>query len=133
MHSCAVFVQRADRGVYRGFFRTAAKRKNSAHHLAAALRDQPRRALITCVDPEPAERDAQAVAQPDQEVDVRDAPDPPGQRAAQLEATEIDYRLPLADLRQAAGVLVTERRCLAAAQPCLDGFRDIAPLLLGGG
>src|SRR5947207_4156119 len=44
---------------------------SSAHHLAAALRDQPRGALVARVDPEPAQRDAEPVAQADQEVDVR--------------------------------------------------------------
>ena len=52
-------------------------------------------------------------------------------RAAQLDASEIDHRLALADLRQATGVLVTERRHCAAAQPRLDGSGDIAALLLG--
>src|SRR5262245_53984296 len=54
-------------------------------HLAAALRDQPRGALVAHVDPQPAQRDAEAVAQPDQEIDVGDAPDPPRDCAAQLE------------------------------------------------
>src|SRR5438132_5745554 len=59
-------------------------------HLAAALRDQPRGPLVAHVDPQPAQRDAEAVAQADQEVDVGDAPDPPRDRAAQLELAEID-------------------------------------------
>ena len=48
-------------------------------HFAAALRDQPRRALVARVDPQPAQRDAEAVTQADQEVDVGEAPDPPGE------------------------------------------------------
>ena len=52
---------------------------------------------------------AEAVAHPDQEIDVRDAPDShQGEGAAQLDAAEIDHRLPFADLGQAAGVLVVE-------------------------
>src|SRR5712675_2863386 len=104
-------------------------RWRSPHHLAASLRDQPRGALVAGVDPEPAQRDAEAVAQADQEIDVGDAPDPPRQRAAQLDAAEIDHRLALADLRQAAGVLVAERANRRAVEPRLDDLRDIAPFL----
>src|SRR5258705_4308841 len=103
----------------------------SAHHLAAALGNQPRRALIAHVNPQPAQRDAEPVAQADQEVDMRDAPDPPCKGAAQLNAPEIDDCLALADLRQTAGMLVTERSDFAAAQPRLDRFGDITSLLLG--
>ena len=56
-----------------------ASAQNSSRDLAAALRDQPRGALVAGVDPEPAQRDAEPVAQADQEVDVGDAPDPPGE------------------------------------------------------
>src|SRR6266436_3250058 len=104
----------------------------SAHHLAAALGNQPRRALIAHVNPQPAQRDAEPVAQADQEIDVRDAPDPPCEGAAQLDASEIDDRLALADLRQAAGMLVTEWSGFAAAQPRFYQLGDIAALLLGG-
>ena len=65
-----------------------------ARHLAAALRDQPRGPLVAHVDPEPAQRDAQPMAQADQEVDVGNAPDPPRDRAAQLELAEVDHREP---------------------------------------
>src|SRR6185437_3023683 len=77
----------------------------SAPDLAAALRDQPRGALIPGVDPEPAQRHAEAIAQAYQEIDVGDAPYPPRQRPLQFDAAEIDHRLLLADLRQAAGML----------------------------
>src|SRR5262245_63326727 len=90
---------------------------NSPRHLAAALRDQPRGALVAHVDPQPAQGDAEAVTQADEEVDVGDAPDPPRDGAAQLEFAEIDHRNPLADLRQAAGVLVAERRQRLAGKP----------------
>src|ERR1700716_2150514 len=85
-------------------------REGSPHHFAASLRNQPRGALIAHVNPQPAQRDAEPVAQADQEIDVRDAPDPPRDGAAQLYASEIDDRLALADLRQAARMLVTEWR-----------------------
>src|SRR5260370_13958568 len=103
----------------------------SAHHLAAALGNQPRRALIAHVNPQPAQRDAEPVAQADQEIDVRDAPDRPCKGAEQLDAPEIDDCLALADLRQAAGMLVAERSDFAAAQPRLDRFGDITSLLFG--
>src|SRR5258705_10755997 len=102
----------------------------SAHHLAAPLGNQPRRALIAHVNPQPAQRDAEPVAQADQEIDVGDAPYPPRNGAAQLDASEIDHRLALADLRQAAGMLVSEGSGRAAAQARLDGIGDIAALLL---
>src|SRR5262249_9277358 len=89
-------------------------------HLAAALGDQPRGALVARINPEPAERDAEAVAQADQEVDVCDAPDPPCDGAAQLDAAEIDHRELVADLRQAAGMLVAERAVGLACQARLD-------------
>src|SRR5258708_30625326 len=103
----------------------------SARDLAASLGNQPRGALIAHVNPQPAQRDAEAVAQADQEIDVRDAPDPPCKGAAQLDAPEIDDCLALADLRQAAGMLVTERSERTAAQPRLDRFGDITSLLFG--
>src|SRR4029453_15656322 len=107
------------------------ERLNLPRHLAASLGNQPRGTLIAHVNPQPAQRDAEAVTQADQEIDVRDTPDPPCDGAAQFEAPEIDHRLPLADLPQASGVFVMERRDLAAAQPRLDGFGDITSLLLG--
>src|ERR1700720_4694571 len=107
--------------------------KGSPCHLAASLGDQPRRTLIARVNPQPAQRDAEPVAQADQEIDVRDAPDPPCDGAAQLDAAEIDNRLALSDLRQAAGMFVTERSDRATAQPRLYRFGYIAALLLGRG
>ena len=102
----------------------------SARDLAAALGDQPRGTLVAGVNPDPAQRHAEAIAQADQEVDVGDAPDPPGDRAAQLEPAEIDHGEALADLREAAGMLVAERRQRLALEPRLDRRRDIAPFLL---
>src|SRR3954471_1070578 len=84
--------------------------------LARSLRDQPRRALIAGMNPQPAQCDAEPVAQADQEVDVGEAPYPPGEIAAHLHPAEIDHRLFLADLREAAGMLVAERRQRAAAK-----------------
>src|SRR6185437_8698221 len=66
--------------------------RSLARDLAAALGDQPRRALVAGVDPEPAQCHAEAVAQADQEVDVGEAPDPPGEIAAHLHPAEIDHR-----------------------------------------
>src|SRR3979409_2504294 len=100
----------------------------SPHYFAAALRDQPRGALVAGVDPQPADRDAEPVAQADQEVDVGDAPHPPRQPAAQLDTAEIDHRQPPADLREAAGVLVDERGKCFAAQPRLDAIGGVTSL-----
>src|SRR5882672_8045107 len=84
------------------------------------------------MDPEPAQRDAEPVAQADQKVDVGDAPDPPGEVSLQLDPAEIDDGLALADLRQAAGMLVAERWQRIASQPRLDKGGDVASLLLRG-
>src|ERR1700738_2914692 len=111
---------RPRRSIAFAYFVSRVTCRNCPRHLAAALGDEPRGALIAGVDPQPAQRDAEAVAQPDQKIDVRDAPDPPRQRTAQPDAPEIDHRLALADLRQAAGVVVTERCGCAAAQARLD-------------
>src|SRR3954462_12263824 len=110
---------------------TRGEGRKKLHHLAASLRDQSPRALVAGVDPEPAQRDAEAMAQADQEVDVGDAPDPPRDGAAQLDAAEVDHGKPLADLREAAGVLVAERACRLFAQPRLDGLGHVTALLLG--
>src|SRR5947209_5756066 len=99
-------VERTPHPALRATFSHKGRRKKELHHLTAPLRDQPRGALVAGVDPEPAQCDTEAVAEPNQEVDVGDAPDPPGDRAAQLDAAEVDHREPLADLGEAAGVLV---------------------------
>src|ERR1700737_1783168 len=130
--SCAhEFAHFMSRTISMGWDASKATPGSSPHHLAAALGNQPRGALIAGINPQPAEGDAKPVAQADQKIDVRDAPYPPCKRAAQLEASEIDHRLPLADLRQAAGVLVAEWRLFVAAQARFDRFGDITPLLLG--
>src|SRR5712675_501462 len=85
------------------------------------------------MDPQPADRDAEPVAQPDQEIDVGDAPYPPRKGAAQFYPSEINHGFPLADLRQAAGVLVVERGKRTAAQARPDGIGDITSLLFGRG
>ena len=77
--------------------------------MAAALCDQARAALITRVDPKPIDGDAESGAHTDEKIDVCDAPDPPSKSATQLDETEIDDRAAFANLRQAAGMLVTER------------------------
>src|SRR5207247_5258285 len=45
--------------------------------------DQPSAALIAGVNPQPVEDNAQPIAQADQKVDVREAPNPPRQGAAE--------------------------------------------------
>src|SRR5579872_1092516 len=104
---------------------------DSASYLAGSLRDQPRGALVADVVPEPADGDAEPVAQTDQEVDVGDAPDPPSDSAAQFDRSEIDHRLAFADLGKASRVMVAEWRRRFAAQARLDRCRDVTALLLG--
>src|SRR5206468_1427859 len=96
----------------------------SAHHLAAALRNQPRRALIAGVDPKPTERDTEPVTQADQKIDMGDTPYPPRKRAAQLDPSEIDHRLAFADLRQAAGVIGRRVEPFGSARSAYAGGPD---------
>jgi hypothetical protein len=79
------------------------------------------------------ERDAEPVANADQEIDMGEAPEPPRQRAAQLDPAEVDDGAPLADAREVSGVLVAKsgRRGLAV-EPRADRFGDIRAFLLGG-
>src|SRR5262249_2176646 len=71
--------------------------------------DQPSAALICQVRPEPVDRHRRAVAEADQEVDVRHAPGQPGNAAGQPNSTEIDDRLATPDRRQIAEITVAER------------------------
>src|SRR5579863_8001128 len=70
--------------------------------------DEPRAAIAGGVDPKPVQGHGQAVAQADQEIDVGDAPGPPGEPATQLDPSEIDDGGALADGGEAAVVPVTE-------------------------
>ena len=51
-----------------------------------------RAALERDIGPHPIERDDDAVAEADQEIDVHDAPDEPGEPAAQAQPAEIHHR-----------------------------------------
>src|SRR6266852_2865337 len=96
--------------------------------------DQPSAALIAGVNPQPVEDNAQPIAQADQKVDVREAPNPPRRGAAELETAEVDYGEPLADRGQAARMSVAEgmgRR--VAVQAAFDDPGDVTPLLFCGG
>ena len=62
-----------------------------------------------------------------------EAPEPPRQRAAQLDPGEVDDGAPLADGRKVSGVLIAERgRRGLAAEPRPDHRRHICAVLLGG-
>ena len=73
-------------------------------------RDQPRAASVGQVLPEPAQRYDHGARHADQEVDVREAPDPPREPAAQREERKLDHRALPADRREVAGVAIDERR-----------------------
>src|SRR5215475_5308075 len=98
-----------------------------------ALGDQTAAALVAQVYPQPVEDNAQPVAQADQEINVRKAPDPPSDCAAQLDPTEIDDGQPLADRRQATSMPVMKcGNCRVAAEPAPYDHRNVAPLLFCG-
>src|SRR5215467_3397955 len=65
--------------------------------LGRHLRDQPRAALEGDVVPEPGECDDEAVAQPDQKIDVHERPEQPGDEALKVDATELYHRAAPAD------------------------------------
>jgi hypothetical protein len=73
------------------------------------LGDQPCGMLAAQIDPQPAPGDDEPAARADQEVDMGNAPDPPGQGAFQLEPAEIDDRRAPADGRKTALMAVAER------------------------
>src|ERR1700730_3584383 len=74
-----------------------------------ALRDQTGAAIAAGVDPQPIQRDGQAIAHADQEVDVGEPPDPPSDPATYSDPSKIDYGGALADGRETAGMLVAKR------------------------
>src|SRR5277367_6158125 len=110
------------------------RKRSRSLHLSAPPRDEPRAALVTRVNPQPVDRDTQAIADPNQKVDVGEAPEPPGERALELDPAEVDHRAPLADRGEVASMLIMEgRRRGRAAEPGSDDLGDIGALLLGGG
>src|SRR5262249_52480426 len=73
-------------------------------------RDQPLSALEREIVPQPGERDDKAVAQPDQEIDVRHRPEQPGDEALEVGAAELDHGAAPADRGEVAGMAIAERR-----------------------
>ena len=71
--------------------------------------DQPRAALERDVVPRPVERHDDAVAEADEEVDVRDAPQQPGEEAGERQPAELDDGALAPDGRERAGILEAER------------------------
>src|SRR5712692_750251 len=82
--------------------------------------NQPLTALERRVGPQPVEQHREAVAVADQEIDVDDAPQQPGDPAAYPEAAEIGDRDLASDRRHAAGLAVAERRNGAAFETRAD-------------
>src|SRR5215467_16341690 len=73
------------------------------------IRNQTRAALKGEVVPEPVEGDDKAVAQSDQKIDVRDAPEHPADESLQLQRSEFYDRGATADRREVAKMHVLER------------------------
>src|SRR5579875_3205741 len=107
--------------------------KRNAALLRLVLRDEASATLSADINPQPVQGDREPVAQADQEINVGDAPDPPGGPAGQLQPAKVDDSGAFSDRRETAGVLVPERPLRsAAAQARLDHLGHIASLLLGG-
>ena len=82
------------------------------------LGDEAGAAVSGGVDPQPAERNHQPIAQSDQEIDMRETPRPPSQPAAKLEPAEIDDRVSPTDGGEIACMPVAKRsRSEIGAQP----------------
>src|SRR5579859_4536054 len=73
------------------------------------LGDEAGAAIAREINPQPAQRHGQTIAQADQKINVRQAPYPPGEPAADFEPSEVDDRRALADGREIAGVPVAKR------------------------
>src|ERR1700751_4321363 len=74
------------------------------------LRDESCAALEGDVVPQPGECDGEAVARPDQEIDVHHAPEQPAEEAGELEPTELSHRGLASDRGEIAHVAITKRR-----------------------
>src|SRR5690349_14463683 len=87
----------------------------ASHRRLHGAGEEPRAAIARGADPKPVQGHGQAVTQADQEIDVGDAPGPPGEPAAQLDPPEIDDGGALADGGEATVVPVAEgpRRAVA--------------------
>src|SRR5215467_598965 len=88
----------------------ALRRLHLLHPRPRYARDEPRAALEGDVAPAPAQRDSEAVAEPDQEVDVGEAPQQPRRKSRELDAAELRHRAFAPDGRHGAEVAITERR-----------------------
>src|SRR5215468_10702005 len=71
--------------------------------------DQPRAALEGEVIPQPSERDDETIAQPDQEIDVGDAPEQPAEEALEVQRPHLHHRGAPSDRGEVAGVVIAER------------------------
>ena len=108
-------------------------RKALGKVLERVLRDYARGAKVARKVPEPVECDAQAAADADEEVNVCEPPHPPSDPAPKLESLVANYRLVLADGREAAHVHVAERcRRRLAMDAAAHEFPHIFAHLLGG-
>src|SRR5690349_243467 len=95
--------------------------------------DQSGAAFKGEVGEQPIERDDDTIAESDQKIDVRGAPQEPGRKAADTKPTEIDHGCAPADGRQIARVLVAERpRRFSTGDLRQDRLDDVVRLLLGG-
>ena len=82
-------------------------------------RDEPCAAAVGQVLPEPAKRHEHGARHADQKIDVRDAPDPPRDEAAQRHERKLDDGALAADRREVAGVAIGERRRSGRARRCV--------------
>ena len=86
------------------------------------------------VRPEPLRHNDQPVTQTNEEVNVGEAPDPPGKPSLEVKATKGDNRGLATDRSKLTPVAVTEGWCRSLPGHLrLDRIGDISALLLGNG
>src|SRR5690348_7095120 len=88
-------------------------RRGSRHFLDASSRhsrDQASPTLEGKVVPRPVHGNDGAVAEPDEKVDVRDAPQQPSDKTVELNASELRYSALAADRGERTEVAIAERR-----------------------
>src|ERR1035441_6403021 len=97
-----------------------------------ALGDQAGIAAAGDINPQPTQRHGQPIAHADQEINVRESPNPPRKPAAQLDPAEIDDGSAFADGGQISRMLVAEGpRARVAPEPQADAAGNMRALLLG--
>src|SRR5215472_10156693 len=91
--------------------------------------DQPRAALEGDVRPQPFQQHDNPIPKADEEGDVDEAPQQPGETAIEADPAEISDGAAAADGREAAEIAINERCDRAAGQTCAHNVGNVRALL----